>query len=256
MDEALANSNPEHAKMLREQLMGLPLGRSEIPASEDMAMLSFMVSAAYQGVDITARYPTFYSKLKTNQKLREHFLDALDLMEHSKAGTLAPLPGPPRRDLSFLHKTKTKPTIEQNAWQQWRITWRQTVAQIQHLLSRPEMVYRGEDDWYENSWISLLRDQVKINGLDLEIVLEAIVDESTEVSYSPHLTVVPLDDDMFLPALKATLNWGNYQETAMLDARGRVTFPPLSLATFYNPLENLLKADLQLSLESSTTPIN
>lgn len=256
MDEGFVNNGPERYKALREKLMGLPLGHLETPASEDIAMLSFMVSAAYQGVDIAVRYPTFYSKLKTNQKLREHFLDALDLMEHSKAGTITPLPGPPRRDLSFLHKAKTKPTIERNAWQEWRVTWRQTMVQIQHLLSRPEMVYRGEDDWYENSWISLLRDQVKINGLDLEIVLEATVDENIEASYSPQLTVVPLDDDIFLPALKATLNWGDYQETAMLDARGRVTFPPLSLLTFYDPLENLIKADLQLSLESSTTPIN
>jgi hypothetical protein len=106
--------------------MALPLAPSETPAQEDVAMLSFMVSAAYQGVDIAARYPTFYNKLQRNQMLREHFLDALDLMEHSKAGTLAPLPGTPRRDLSFLYKTKPKPTIAQNSGQGWRITWRET----------------------------------------------------------------------------------------------------------------------------------
>lgn len=253
MDEGLANNKPGHNKELREKLVALPLGRPETPAPEDMAMLSFMVSAAYQGIDIAVRYPTFYNKLQTNQKLREHFLDALDLIEHSKAGTLAPLPLPPRRDLSFLYKTKTKPTIAQNARQEWRITWRQTVAQIQHLLSRPEMVYRGEDDWYENRWVSLLRDQIKINGLNLEIMLEATVDENIEASYSPQLTVIPLDEEIFLLAIKATLNWGDYEEKVVLDARGRATFPPLPFATIYDPLDNV-KADLQLSLESTATP--
>ena len=116
------------------------------------------------------------------------------------------------------------------------------------------MAYRGEDDWYGNSWISLFRDQVKINDLNLEIVLEVAVDESTEGSYSPHLTVVPLDDEIFLPELKATLNWGDYQEKVMVDARGRATFPPLPLTTFYDPAHNLITADLHFSLESSASP--
>ena len=130
MDEGLAKNKPSRSTGWQERLMALPSGQSEIPAPEDMAMLSFMVSAAYQGIDIAVRYPTFYSKLQTNQKLREHFLDALDLIEHSKAGTLTPLPGPPRRDLSFLHKTKTKPIIEQNSKQEWRTTWKQMSRQI------------------------------------------------------------------------------------------------------------------------------
>ena len=118
MDEGWAKNKPSRNKGWQERLMALPSGHSEPPAPEDMAMLSFMVSESYQGVDIAVRYPTFYKKLQTNQQLREHFWDALDLMEHSKAGTLAPLPGPPRRDLSFLHKAKTKPTVVQNAGQE------------------------------------------------------------------------------------------------------------------------------------------
>lgn len=252
MDEGAVNNKPGGSNELREKLMTLTSGQSEPPASEDMAMLSFMVSVAHQGVDIAVRYPTFYNKLQTNQKLREHFLDALDLLEHSQAGTLAPLPGPPRRDLSFLHKVRPKPTIEQNSWQEWRITWRQTISQIQHLLSKPEMAYRGEDDWYENRWVSLLRDQVKVNGLNLEVVLETITDEKG--GYSPSLTVLPLDDDNVLPTLVATLNWGDYQKKVTVDARGRATFPLLPFTNIYDPLDNLIKADLQLSLESIATP--
>lgn len=252
MDEGLAKNQPSRSKGLQEKLMALPSGQSETPATEDMAMLSFMVSAVYQGVDIAVRYPTFYGKLQANQRLQEHFLDALDLMEHAKAGTLAPLPGPPRRDLSFLHKAKTKPTIEQNSKQEWRITWKQTIRQMQHLLSKPEMVYRGEDDWYGSGWVSLLRDHVKIGDLNLEIILETTVNE--EGNYAPSLTVVPLDENASLPPLNASLSWGDYQEKVVMDTRGRATFPPLPLTNIYDPLDNLIKADLQLSLESTATP--
>ena len=165
-------------------------------------MLSLMVSAAYIGVDIASHYPTFYEKLQKNDKLREHFLDALDLMEHTKAGTLAPLPGPPSRDLSFLQKARVKPIIEQSSWQQWRITWRQTVNQMQHFFASPEMAYRGENEWYEQTWIPLLRDTVQMNGLSMQIVLEATTDEDNDASYSSTLTIVPTGDTATLPVIQ------------------------------------------------------
>ncbi len=59
---------------------------------------------------------------------------------------------------------------------------------------------------------------------------------------------------MTLPVLQATLNWGDYQEKVTVDVRGRATFPPIPLTTIYDPAQNLITADLQLSLESVATP--
>lgn len=59
MDEGLAQNRPGHSKNLRDKLMALPTGHSEPLAEEDMAMLSFMVSAAYQGIDLASRVPHF-----------------------------------------------------------------------------------------------------------------------------------------------------------------------------------------------------
>jgi len=252
MDEGLAQNQPGHSKNLHNKLMALPVGHSIPPAEEDLAMLSYMVSEAYQGVDIASRYPTFYEKLETNGKLRAYFLDALDLMEHTKAGTLAPLPGPPSRDLSFLQKARSKPIIEQNSWQEWRVTWQRTVKQLQHFFPSPELVYRGEDDWSEDVWIPLLRDEVQLNDLTLHVVLEA--NEGDDAVYLPSLRVVPVSDESNLPFIQATLQWGDYQEKVTVDARGRAAFPPLPLTTIYDPVLNLYTADLQLSLESVATP--
>lgn len=249
MGEGLAQNQPGHISNLRDKLMALPAGRSISPAEEDLAMLSLMVSAAYSGVDIASHYPTFYEKLQKNDKLREHFLDALDLMEHTKAGTLAPLPMPPRRDLSFLQKAKAKPIVVQSSWEQWRITWKHTANQMQHFATALELDYRGEDEWYEKVWVPLLRDTVQVNDLKLQVTLEATPDEKDILYYSPVVTVTPSEDTTPLSTIQATLNWGDYVESRRLDARGRAFFPRIPLATFYDSKQDRFTAELQLDLE-------
>ena len=71
-------------------------------------MMSFMVSEAARGVDLAECYPVFYRRLQEEPDLRERFEDSLDLLRRSQTNTLEPLPGPPSRDLSFLH-TRPRP---------------------------------------------------------------------------------------------------------------------------------------------------
>jgi hypothetical protein len=251
MTEGLVQNEPSPGtiKILRDKLKTLSTGLLIPPTHKDLAMISFMVAEAFQGVDIASRYPTFYEKLQTNHKLREHFLDALDLMEHTKAGTLAPLPMPPRRDLSFLQKAKAKPIVVQSSWEQWRITWKHTANQMQHFATALELDYRGEDEWYEKVWVPLLRDTVQVNNLKLQVTLEATPDEKDILYYSPVVTVIPSEDTTPLSTIQATLNWGDYVESRRLDARGRAFFPRIPLATFYNSKQECFTAELQLDLE-------
>jgi hypothetical protein len=63
---------------------------------QDFELLALMVDEALRGVDIPQRYPLIWQKMIADAALHEAFVDCLELLEASGAGTLRPWPGSPR----------------------------------------------------------------------------------------------------------------------------------------------------------------
>jgi hypothetical protein len=75
-------------------------------------LLSLIITDTLNGIDISRHYPAFFEQLVTDIRLRETFLDAMEILELSRAGQLEPLPGDASYDLSFLNKQAPQPEIE------------------------------------------------------------------------------------------------------------------------------------------------
>jgi hypothetical protein len=59
----------------------------------EFELLALMVDEALRGVDIPQRYPLLWQQIMADAALHEAFVDCLELLEASEAGTLRPWPG-------------------------------------------------------------------------------------------------------------------------------------------------------------------
>lgn len=208
--------------------------------------------SALQGVDIVKQYPAFYQKLLTDPELRQTFLDALDLLERSEAGELTPLPQMPPPDLSFLKTASApNPIIEHFSPEKWRVTWRLLQDQLANLFMPSNLVYRSDSLDLEDNGTVLLRSQVNVAGTQIDLFLEAIrgVDEPNRLYLS--LSTTSLTSTQ-LPAMQAYLQWGTFQQTAVIDQYGRARFQSLPLTAVLDETTQTFHNDLQLILESRT----
>jgi len=162
-------------------------------------MMSFMVSEAARGVVLAERYPAFYRRLQEEPDLRERFEDSLDLLRRSQTNTLAPLPGPPNRDLSFLH-TRPRPACclisPDNG--DWGMTLTLSAEQLNRRFFpfQVEPVTRqglgiGVD---EDNWFTLIRETVSVADSSWSIVLEGTPVDETEDVLQLAVIVVPSQD--------------------------------------------------------------
>lgn len=222
----------------------------------DNEMLSLIVNDALEGIDITTRYPSFYRKMVSNPLLHEAFIDALDILEKDRAGALEPLPESASHDLSFLKEfAPSTPLIEQAAAGRWAVTWQRTKEQIQALFENFEparpLAYRSGNHLDNLEAITLLRGNVQVDGITVEMWLEA--SQPVDIPEMLHLfltTAVPHSPNTPQPALQATIQWGGYRETATIDQYGRALFPLLPLQTIVGE-SGQITSSLQLKLESS-----
>lgn len=221
------------------------LGRLETSA-EDLEMLSLVVNDALEGVDITRRYPTFYRRLLADPYLRQIFLDAMELLEKSEAGELEPLPEPIDVDLSFLaadekdeaerneserEESERKESNRPSAAERLRISLTRTRDQLRERFAPPPAAapMRSALAGMEDDYITLLRSDISTEVGDYEVILEG---RRPAASNALHLVVMLIPKQEEPPAeleLEATLRWGRYQETRLLDPRGQTSFPPLPL---------------------------
>lgn len=222
-------------------------------------MMSFMVSEAARGVDIAARYPAFYRRLQEEPDLREHFQDSLDLLLQTQTNTLAPLPGPPSRDLSFLH-TRPRPACSpippDNG--HWGMTLTLSAEQLNRRFFsfQVEPVTRqglgiGVD---EDNWFTLIRETVSVADNAWSIVLEGTPVDETEDVLQLAVIVVPSQDLENGPGgWQATLTWGIYEATVVLNERGRATFPQFHLNGVLDEGESAINENLILTLACCVT---
>ena len=224
---------------------------------EDAAMLSLVVSEALQGINIAQKYPGFFLRLIENQTLLEDFLDSFDILLRSKEGALEPLPSPASLDLSFLRqRSSPPPVVERVIWEGWRVTWQQTIEQLQAFFFPPPMSLSSvtrrlvtfpvdEDDWF-----TLFRQETKIGDTFWTVLLEGTPNDDVEVALSLQITIVPTGNHRMQVPLKATLSWGDYQAQVMVTSGGRAEFPPLLLNKVLDMPAETVTAGLQVTVEA------
>ncbi len=219
---------------------------------QDMDMFSLAVHDALSGVDISERYPTFFQKMVANLSLYQAFLDAVAILEADGRQELIPVPPTTASELTFLKKEPAvQPRIDQATAGKWRITWNLLFDQLQQLLfPAPDLVYRRAAPLLEDESIILLHEVAAINKQQVEAVLEAIRPVAQPEILRLQLMAAGEEP---LPSMQATLRWGSYTQTAVLDTYGRAHFPPLSLDDILDESGQMESGALHLVLESPPT---
>jgi hypothetical protein len=237
-------------KRLADDLTDFDLETTGISGADD-EMLSLMVDAALNGVDIVSRYPSFYRKLLSNAELRQAFIDTLESLETEKKESFVALPQPGEPSMAFLARLPLQPVIHVLNKNKWQIAWQRNIEQLHAIFFPSKLAIAREINLLENSWFTLLRDDINIEGSMYSVLLECGLSDEKESSLAAYINVaVTLESNT--PGsqfpVSVTLKWGNYHETIQLNEQGRVRFPDIPFeVAFDEGLENTTSAmDLML----------
>jgi hypothetical protein len=233
------------------------IGQEGSVLDEGGDMLSVLVSEALRGVDIGVRYPHYYKMLLLDDEFRQDFLDALDILTGEPEAEKEPEMEASYPDLSFLREQNTSHVLERINAKRWRAVWRQDAEQLQRLFfenQRDQFVYRIAENYLEENWMPMIRDEIEVNGIRYGVYLEVstldIMPESLELSLAIMQTSSVLDSEAISTKLQAKVAWGDYKETVIFSDESRVTFPPLLLSLILDESGQKISSDLQLTLES------
>lgn len=217
------------------------------PLNEDFEFLSLFIEEAMNGVDVAKRYSKYYHKLITNPRLRQAFLDVIQLLEADQANALETLPEPARGDLLFLMDGKQKKT-------DWKFEWKRSIEQLQEIFSPPQLAYRSASTLGGEEEICLLQEEYFANEFRYSVTVDCVLSEAPEaglllwISINTYLNNTVVDSR---PAIQATLRWGDYEETIRIATDGRLPLPPVPIhAAFDRSLEQI-KSALELTIISS-----
>ncbi len=209
-----------------------------------------MAEQALQGIDIPTHHPAFFRKLLANASLRQAFLETLEAMEQ------LPVSVPPAAGISespryqeILNKVPPQPLVDWWHRQRWRITWRQTAAQLQSIFlpASPAPTYRAEISATGDIRYALFRSQVDVEGFLLDVTLDAIHPAGAD-ALNLVLAVAQAGET---PPLFATLVWGNYRQTQPIIST-LISFPPVPVAQILDSTQENVANPLNLVIE--TTP--
>lgn len=234
-----------------DSLMTLFTQPAQPPGSDerDDHMLSLIVSDALSGIDIAQRYPSFYQKMMGNPWLFQAFLDAFDLLKADGEDALTLLPKAASRDLSFLKETPSEqPKVAQSSKGDWQVTWQLLVDELRRLLfPSPGLAYRRAVAPLEDESFLVLHEEVEVSGQLLEVMLEAVHPVARPEILRLQVLVAS-EGKQTDAAMQASLSWGRYAETAVLDKYGQAQFPPLRLEVFLDESDQVNMGNLQLVL--------
>jgi hypothetical protein len=217
---------------------------------EDNEMLSLLIDEALKGVDIKTQYSDSYRRLLSNPELRQMFLDTLESIEAAQEGRLEPFPVAEKSSLAFL-KDKTPPTESQQSEQAtWQISLQRTIQQLQNIFSPPQLAYRADASLFDDSWFTVLREEVELGGSSYSILLECGVSEETDEALSASLNIAMTLESTASPdsPLHATLHWGNYTGTLTIAGEGRARFPDIPFSATFDQQNQEITSDLDLVL--------
>jgi hypothetical protein len=238
---------PERADRLLVDLKQ-PVQLSSV-GEADYQMLSLIVNDALEGVDITVQYPNLYRKLLADAELRQAFLDALAVLTGDETDEPDLALGEFSHDLSFLRTAvSSPPTIHQTLSGLIQAAWQLLAEQLnQQFFLPPQPVYRSSS-LLEDTSIVLFRDDFTAGDRQYDVILEAASPLDKPELLRLNLLVTPLTDGS-LPMMKARLQWGGDELTAVPDQYGRAQFPLLPLDTILDESGHHILSDLHLNLE-------
>ena len=208
--------------------------------------LDLIVDQAVNGIDIRNRFPEFYKKLLHNQFLRQQFLDALSFLNSIKQSIKDPYLHHSKLDLSFL---TNKPLEVSN----WPIFITQDKAHLMNLFFPKEPVYRGTIDLGATPTYSLLRRDFLLAGVTYSLLIDSTLSEESKNALSATLALATNDEpgNSAFP-VQATLRWGEYSSEISIDQEGKYPLPDIPLSQVFDDGLNKVKADLFLTLSSSS----
>lgn len=249
------NPNPAWAgkmdKNTRKLAGDLDALNAGLPGEEtgDVEMLSQILDDALKGVDISTRYPDFHRKLLINPGLRRLFLDVLESVEGADQAQELELPV---ADLGFLRGKTPEPEVDRVAAHRWRVRWRRAIRDLQAIFSPEELAYRSGDQVLEDPWFTLVRGDVTLGGRAYSVVLECSVSEASDESLSAYLnlalTLAEPDPREAFP-VQASLQWGDYRDTLVLDAEGRSRFTDIPFSAAFTGDLQTVTSDLDFRLD-------
>ena len=215
---------------------------------EEDAMLELIVQDVLRGVDVPRKHPQIYRRLLGNSQLRQTFLEMLTALMPDRDEEIPPMPKP---DLSFLSTAVSTQAIVHNLKSGWQATWKLLGDHLTNCFPPSQtLAYRSAyDDLLEEQNIILLEDEFSVDGLQLNVLLEANLEAEQPDTPTLSLSVAAVSGQQ-LPSLQAGLLWGRYEATAVLDRYGMARFPRLAIASVLDETRQVIQADLQLILES------
>ncbi|MBI5567769.1 MAG: hypothetical protein HY870_22910 [Chloroflexi bacterium] len=221
------------------------------PDYEDETLLSLAVDDALKGIDISRRYPAFFQRMLVDHDLRQAFLDTLGALDSQAV----PASVSPQLSLDFLSTSSRRLIREFVSPARWRLVWQAALDQIQQIFFSADQfqpAYRS-DDYLEDAWFTLFRNEIDIDQAHVSVVLEAVRLIATPDQLQLHIAVGVTPDQAAttdrLPDLRAQLIWGTYDQAVTITQRGRATFPPLPLNLVLDETHQRVASDLRLIVE-------
>ena len=244
--ETLRRNELEWSEKADSLIAALFMGDTETAVSNmDQEMLSLVLEVALRGDDITETYPAFSRRLSGDDALQQALSDILAIIDAEQSQTA--LPPLPVLNLDFLGpKISIPATIIYSTPNQWHAAWQMVSDYLNQRFILSLATYRSGATLLDEDSTLLFHNEFKVGAQVLEATLEAI--------YYPHtpdllnLFLYVTTDLEKLPLLEATLEWGPYQKTAVLDRYGQTAFPPFELQQILNDSNDTIIYGLTLDL--------
>jgi len=131
----------------------------------------------------------------------------------------------------------------------WHASWQLLSNYLTNQFLTPLIpAYRsGYDNLLEEQSVVLLEDTYTIADSQLNVLLEINLDVDNLETPTLFLSVSSNSNQQ--PPMQASLTWGGYQATAVLDHYGQATFPALRISEILDKTGQAINADLHFVLE-------
>ena len=219
---------------------------------EEEEMLSLIIDQVQKGADLAERFPSFHQALTNNPALLTAFLDILELVDVDPT-TLDGFVPPSKNALAFLQESRASSSIEVHSPSNWKIELKQTLENLQKVFSPAELAYRDLLSIFESKWFTLLREEIKFDHSNLEVVLDATISDKKEDSLEVllHVIAYPLTEDITDPeAVSASLSWGKYHHASKLVLDSHHHFPLIAFEKILDSAFKNITADLTLIIQT------
>lgn len=227
-----------------EKKTSIIISQDEITEQEDMNMLSLVVDAALHNESIAETYPKFYKRMMADKRLYQIFADMMAVIRDK-----SPLPDFGSANLSFLHRNSSIiPVIKQTGSDFWETLWELTPVTLDQLFAPALLIHRSGQMLLDVESTILLYNVFEAGGETWEATLEALAHPDAPGQVELFLTVVTEMEP--LSPLQAMVQWGDYQQTAVLDTFGRVHFPLFAVDRILNEGKTAVSQNLYLKLQT------